>query len=560
MEIKFDVYFKKNLGTLFKSNEVDLDGIPAYTNLDLKLIDRLEINYKVGTQKYTDIVGIIDVEERVIQIPFKSDVVKAGLNEFEIVAYMVNGDVKISQTYGYHIAESIGTGLPSTNGDNGANNSNSSLHTHVNIEILNSITKERVYEWDNKAEREHEHNNYANITHSHNEYATKKHTHNINDIDLSNYYTKTETDEIASNKADRLHIHSEYLTELPSHKHSEYLTQHQDISHKANIFDVYTKAQADSKILEEITKAQLGESNEVDLSNYATKNYVDDEISKIELKEGPQGPQGDRGPQGPKGDTGTVDTSNFYNKGEVDNFVSNMGNEIMLLKNQIPLDLQTTLNDILLRINNLEDLIINDEIISNGLVVNITNKLSQGTVIDDTSGEAYTTTVSSSNEGLVFSSNYIELPAEKINLSADFTIQIKHKFSKLVAWSKLFGNESSSTSNVLALGVSTGNYMLHCTNSSSDKIVNQDLPVAPVIDKYCTISVVKEGANISVYLDRDEIFTYSNIKGVSTDNKKWYIGRNGSNSNGYFNGTISRILIYNKALSRTEIFGNLKFL
>ena len=27
MEIKFDVYFKKNLGTLFKSNEVDLDGI-----------------------------------------------------------------------------------------------------------------------------------------------------------------------------------------------------------------------------------------------------------------------------------------------------------------------------------------------------------------------------------------------------------------------------------------------------------------------------------------------------------------------------------------------------
>ena len=34
MEIKFDVYFKKNLGTLFKSNEVDLDGILAHTNLD----------------------------------------------------------------------------------------------------------------------------------------------------------------------------------------------------------------------------------------------------------------------------------------------------------------------------------------------------------------------------------------------------------------------------------------------------------------------------------------------------------------------------------------------
>ena len=96
MEIKFDVYFKKNLGTLFKSNEVDLDGIPAHTNLDLNLVDRLEANYRVGTQKYTDNVSVFSIEERVIQIPFKSDVVKAGLNEFEIVAYMLNGDIKTS--------------------------------------------------------------------------------------------------------------------------------------------------------------------------------------------------------------------------------------------------------------------------------------------------------------------------------------------------------------------------------------------------------------------------------------------------------------------------------
>ena len=66
MEIKFDVYFKKNLGTLFKSNETDLDGIPAHTNLDLKLVDRLEANYKVGTQKYTDNVSVFSIEERII--------------------------------------------------------------------------------------------------------------------------------------------------------------------------------------------------------------------------------------------------------------------------------------------------------------------------------------------------------------------------------------------------------------------------------------------------------------------------------------------------------------
>ena len=110
MEIKFDVYFKKNLGTLFKDNEVDLNGLPARTNLQLVLVDRLEINYKVGSKKYTDIVTITDATENLIQIPFKSDVVKVGLNEFEIVAYMKNGDVKTSQTYTYNIDEAIGEG------------------------------------------------------------------------------------------------------------------------------------------------------------------------------------------------------------------------------------------------------------------------------------------------------------------------------------------------------------------------------------------------------------------------------------------------------------------
>ena len=145
MEIKFDVYFKKNLGTLFKSNEVDVDGILAHTNLDLKSVDRLEANYKVGTQKYTDSVGMVDIEERVIQIPFKSDVVKVGLNEFEIVAYMLNGDIKTSQTYTYNIDEAIGAGVISGGSGDG--------HFHANLTILNSITQTKINEWNNKADK-----------------------------------------------------------------------------------------------------------------------------------------------------------------------------------------------------------------------------------------------------------------------------------------------------------------------------------------------------------------------------------------------------------------------
>ena len=296
MEIRFDVYFKKNLGTLFKSNEIDLDGILAHTNLDLKSVDRLEANYKVGTQKYTDSVGMVDIEERVIQIPFKSDVVKVGLNEFEIVAYMLNGDIKTSQTYTYNIDEAIGEGVISGGSGDG--------HFHANLTILNSITQTKINEWNNKANKEH----------THSDYAEKNHTHNANeiegldniDIDLSSYYTKSETDDFINNKADKGHTHSQYLTE------------HQDISHKADKENTYTKAQTDNKIVEEIAKAQIGGSGEVDLSAYATKNYVDDEISKIELKEGPQGPTGQDGADGKDGVDGKDFTYDMFTKEQLE--------------------------------------------------------------------------------------------------------------------------------------------------------------------------------------------------------------------------------------------------
>lgn len=105
-------------------------------------------------------------------------------------------------------------------------------------------------------------------------------------------FSKVATKDDLLTKADKIHSHSEYLTE------------HQDISHKADKSDIYTKIQTDNKISEEIAKAQLGGSGEVDLSTYATKTYVDDEISKIELKEGPQGPQGEKGDKGETGATG----------------------------------------------------------------------------------------------------------------------------------------------------------------------------------------------------------------------------------------------------------------
>lgn len=304
---------------MFKSNEVDLNGKHAHVNIPLVLVDRMEVNYLVnGNKKYTDDVLITDITENLIQIPFKSDVMKPGVSEFEIIAYMRNGDIKSSQTYVYNLEEGIGEGQQVSN-----ENSSSDGHTHSNLNVLNSITQSKINEWNNKANKEHTHGDYAEKNHTHNaseiegldsididlsNYYTKNETYNKTEIDnkmanmgsggnvdLSSYYTKSETDNFINNKADKGHTHSQYLTE------------HQDISHKADKENTYTKSQTDNKIVEEIAKAQIGGSGEVDLSAYATKTFVNEEIAKIELKEGPQGPQGPQGPkgeQGPKGDTG----------------------------------------------------------------------------------------------------------------------------------------------------------------------------------------------------------------------------------------------------------------
>lgn len=75
-----------------------------------------------------------------------------------------------------------------------------------------------------------------------------------------------------------------------------------EVSDLANDAGYVTESVVDSKI-----SAQLGN---VDLSDYATITYVNQEINTIELTPGPEGPQGpkgdkgDKGEQGPKGDKG----------------------------------------------------------------------------------------------------------------------------------------------------------------------------------------------------------------------------------------------------------------
>ena len=225
INVKFDVYFKRELGTLFKSNEVDLDGLEANVNLDLELVESMKINYLINGNKLTDDITIKDIEKKLILIPFKSEVRVSGVKiQFEIQANMKNGDVKVSQTYAYDVEMGIGEGTQVGTGGSGDG------HTHSNLSTLNKVTESKLREWDNK----------SNFSGNYNDLTNKP---TIPTVDVTKVYVDSEV----SKKADKTHSHSEYAT--PSY------------------------------VQEKIAEASLS-GGEVDLSGYATEEYVNSKVAE----------------------------------------------------------------------------------------------------------------------------------------------------------------------------------------------------------------------------------------------------------------------------------------
>lgn len=110
MKIKFDTYMNQQLGTLYKNNELDLKGqVVSVLNLDMGQIDRIEVNYAVGANKYSSMALISDLELNEVIIPFGSEVLQVGANSLELVAYMIDGSIKVSQTCIYNVKEGIGS-------------------------------------------------------------------------------------------------------------------------------------------------------------------------------------------------------------------------------------------------------------------------------------------------------------------------------------------------------------------------------------------------------------------------------------------------------------------
>ena len=110
MIINFSTYAKNTLGALYKDNEVDLYGLEVETDLDLFQIDKIEVNFEIDENIFTDSVSILDRTLKLISIPFKSEILMPGVHKLELVAYMKNGNIETSQTCVYTVEEAIGEG------------------------------------------------------------------------------------------------------------------------------------------------------------------------------------------------------------------------------------------------------------------------------------------------------------------------------------------------------------------------------------------------------------------------------------------------------------------
>lgn len=120
----------------------------------------------------------------------------------------------------------------------------------------------------------------------------------IEALKIPDAYDDTELRTLINNKANSDHIHDEYA--LKDHKHNEYLTEHQSLEKYAKKSELFSKSYNDltdkpvipsieGLATENYVKAAIAEAElnnkDVDLTGYATKDYVAEEINKIEFPE-----------------------------------------------------------------------------------------------------------------------------------------------------------------------------------------------------------------------------------------------------------------------------------
>ena len=291
MQIKFDVFWKKSLGTLYKDNSITVLGKEANVGLDLNEVYNIYVNFKVEGESFTYLVEIVDVETKLIRIPFKIDVIKEGTHEFELVANMKNGDVLPSQTYSYKVDKSL--------------ENRNSIEIETNYPILIQLLRDVGNKMNDIDEATEKLDEFKEIVGSLGEFKEIANVlDKIGDIEgelievgdkfddiESNYAKKTDIPLIPT-KISQLINDKNYLTSIPNEYITEteleskgYLTKHQDISGKADKTELHNHT--NKTVLDGITSAKVQSwdskstfsGNYSDLSNKPTIPTVTNDLT-----------------------------------------------------------------------------------------------------------------------------------------------------------------------------------------------------------------------------------------------------------------------------------------
>lgn len=105
MDILFYDLTPRYLSDLYKDNEIVDGGIKFGTDLDLTSAKTIIVNFRVNSVSYTNIVL---VEDDLLVIPFKSEVLQKGKQCFEVMAIMEDNSVETSATYYYNVLDAVG--------------------------------------------------------------------------------------------------------------------------------------------------------------------------------------------------------------------------------------------------------------------------------------------------------------------------------------------------------------------------------------------------------------------------------------------------------------------
>ena len=101
---KLKVSWKNNLSNIYKETTIIGVGQEASININLDIVSNIYVNFEVNGVIYTDLV---EINGNIINVPFKTDVLKKGEHKLELTAYLKNGDVIPSHTYTYYVEKSI---------------------------------------------------------------------------------------------------------------------------------------------------------------------------------------------------------------------------------------------------------------------------------------------------------------------------------------------------------------------------------------------------------------------------------------------------------------------